>query len=95
MLDGAVGADWYWVRSDATAFRAKIVDRHTLDLELDDACEVFLSDEMVDLDAPVVIKRSGDTVFQGKLERRLGFVLAHVRETGDRARVFAVSVQLP
>ncbi len=93
--DGGAGADWYWVRSDATAFRARIVDRQTLDLELDEACEVFLSDEMVDLDAPVVIKRNGDTVFQGKVERRMGFVLAHIRETGDRGRVFAVSVQLP
>ena len=70
------------------------MDEHTIDVEVGGPCEVFLSDEMVDLDAPVVIRRDGQPVFQGPLVRRLGFTLRHVRETGDRARVFAASVRL-
>ncbi|MHC4491557.1 MAG: hypothetical protein ACYTDU_08040 [Planctomycetota bacterium] len=91
---GGAGTDWYWLRTDATSFDARIVDNHTIDVEVDGPCEVFLSDEMVDLDAPVVIRRDGHQVLQGRVVRRLGFTLRHVRETGDRARVFAASVRL-
>jgi len=71
-----------------------IVDEHTIDVEVGGPCEVFLSDEMVDLDAPVEIRRDGHPVFQGPVVRLLGFTLRHVRETRDRARVFAASVRL-
>jgi predicted esterase len=92
---GGTGGDWYWLRSDATSFDARIVDEHTIDVEAGGPCEVFLSDEMVDLDAPVVIRQDGQEVFSGRVVRRLGFTLGHVLETGDRARVFAASVRLP
>ncbi|MHC4973202.1 MAG: hypothetical protein ACYTG3_12805 [Planctomycetota bacterium] len=91
---GGTGGDWYWVRSEAASFEARIVDEHTIDVELGGPCEVFLSDEMVDLDAPIVIRRDGHEAFSGRVVRRLGFTLRHVRETGDRARVFAASVRL-
>jgi predicted esterase len=91
---GGGGADWYWLRTERTSFDARIVDEHTLDVEVGGPCEVFLSDEMVDLDAPVEIRRDGHPVFRGSKVRRLGFTLRHVRETGDRARVFAASVRL-
>lgn len=91
---GGSGGDWYWLRGDAGSFDARIVDEHTIDVELGGPCEVFLSDEMVDLDAPVVIRRDGQEAFRGTLVRRLGFTLRHVQETGDRARVFAAAVRL-
>jgi predicted esterase len=91
---GGTGGDWYWLRSEGTSFDARIVDEHTIDVELGGPCEVFLSDEMVDLDAPVVIRRDGHEAFRGSVGRRLGFTLRHVRETGDRSRVFAASVRL-
>jgi len=91
---GGAGTDWYWLRTERTSFDARIVDDHTLDVEVGGPCEVFLSDEMVDLDADVVIRRDGHEAFRGRVVRRLGFTLGHVRETGDRARVFAASVRL-
>jgi predicted esterase len=86
---------WYWVRTYASSFDARC-DRETnsIDVDIDGPFEVFLADEMLDLDRPVVVRQLGDVVFEGRVERSLAFTLEHVRETGDRARVFAASVRI-
>ena len=68
------------------------MDRHTIETDCSPPFEVFLSDEMVDLDKPVKIKRDEDVLWEGTAERRLDFTLNHIKETGDRGRVFAASV---
>jgi len=83
---------WYWVRTEETEYHARIVDRHTIDIDCEGEVEIFLSDEMLDLDKPVVIQRAGVAVFEDRVERRLGFLLAHIKKTGDRTRAFAASV---
>ncbi len=88
---------WYWVRSDAREFAARI-DRakNAVQVDLEEGeFEVLLADEMLDLDRPVVVRRGAKAVFEGKVERSLRFALDHVRETGDRGRVFAASVRCP
>jgi hypothetical protein len=83
---------WYWVKSDGRPFTARIVDRGTIELDCGGSAEVFLSDEMVDLDGVVKIVHGDKVLWEGKVERRLDFVLKHIRDTGDRGRIFAASV---
>ena len=86
---------WYWVRTLAPEFEGRI-DRETqtIDLTGEGPFEVFLSDEMLDLDRSIRVRIDGRVAFEGRVERRLGFALRHVAETGDRARVFAASVSI-
>ncbi|MHC4579184.1 MAG: hypothetical protein ACYTED_17460 [Planctomycetota bacterium] len=88
------GGLWYWVRTEARHFTARIVDRQTIEIDCPGACELFLADAMVDLDQPIRVRRNGEVAFEGHVERRLDFTLGHVRETGDRGRVFAASVEV-
>jgi predicted esterase len=86
---------WYWIRCDERSFRASFdPESRTVDLDIAGSFEVFLSDEMLDLDQPLTVRRDEEVVWEGRVERRLGFALAHVRETGDRGRVFAASVKI-
>ena len=89
----AAPRQWYWLRTESPAFRTRI-DGNTIDVDCDGAFEVLLADEMVDLDKPVKIVRDEETLFEGKVERSLGFALDHVRKSVDRARVFAASVAI-
>jgi pimeloyl-ACP methyl ester carboxylesterase len=86
---------WYWIRCEERSFRASF-DRKSrmVDVDIAGSFEVFLSDEMFDLEGPLTIRRDEEVVWQGKVERRLRFALAHVRATGDRGRVFAASVKV-
>jgi len=84
---------WYWIRSEDHSFEAS-VEGQTITVDLNRSFEVLLSDELVDLDLPLTIKVDDETVFQGTVARRLAFALAHIKETGDRARVFAASVKI-
>jgi predicted esterase len=93
---GANDSDlWYWIRTGARSFSARF-DRkaQTIDTDIEDPFEVFLSDEMFDLDGPITIRRNEEVVWEGTVERRLAFTLAHVRETNDRGRVFAASAEV-
>ena len=88
--------DWYWIRSRTHAFTARIdAEARTIDVDIAGPFEVFLADDMLDLDKPFGIRRDGEFVWEGLVERRLDFTLTHVRETGDRARAFAASVRVP
>ena len=72
------------------------VDRktRTIDVEIHGTFEVFLHDEMLDLDGPITIRRRGKVAWTGEVTRSLAFAIAHVKETGDRGRVFAASVKV-
>ncbi|MHC5036173.1 MAG: hypothetical protein ACYTHM_02565 [Planctomycetota bacterium] len=87
---------WYWIKSRKHAFTA-VIDGKTnaIDVDINGPFEVFLADGMVNLDKPVIIKRKGRVVRQGKVERRLAFTLEHVKTSKDRGRVFAASVKVP
>ena len=88
--------DWYWIRSRTHAFKAQInSEARVIDVDITGPFEVFLADDMLDLDAPLGIRRNGEFVWEGLVQRRLDFTLTHVRETGDRARIFAASVKVP
>jgi predicted esterase len=94
-IDGAGPDLWYWMRSERRSFDASFErETGTVDVDVEGPFEVFLADAMLDLDRRVTIRRRGKVVWQGRVERRLDFTLAHVRETGDRARVFAASVRV-
>lgn len=87
---------WYWIRSETHAFEARVDPKaRTIDVNIDGPFEVFLADEMLDLDRPFEILRSGESVWKGVVQRRLDFAVEHVRETGDHGRVFAASVKVP
>ena len=90
---GEPSETWYWVRTKDGSFDASY-DAKTRVIETDirGAFDVFVSDEMFDLDQPFTVRVDGEQAWRGKVERRLGFVIEHVRETGDRGRVFAAKV---
>lgn len=86
---------WYWIRSETRAFKASIdAQTRTIEVDIQGPFEVFLADAMLDLDTPFRISRDGEVVWEGRVERHLGFTLEHVRETGDRGRIFAASVKV-
>ncbi len=84
---------WYWMRTDEPSFTAR-ADResNTIDTDVEDWFEVLLSDELLDLDRPITVRRRGDVLWTGTVERRLDVMLAHVAETGDRARIFTAKI---
>ncbi len=82
---------WYWVESDGAVEAA--IEKNTITIE-GSAGAVYVSDRMLDLDQPVKVVAGGETKFEGKVERKLAFMLAHLDETGDRGRVFANRVEL-
>jgi pimeloyl-ACP methyl ester carboxylesterase len=86
---------WYWIRTYAPEFEARI-DRETqtIDIEGEGPFELLLADEMLDLDRPITIRSNGEIAFQGRVQRRLAFALIHVKESGDRSRVFATSIRI-
>lgn len=50
--------------------------------------DVFLNDEIVDLDKPVTIKLDGETVFEGTVERDVGFLLDGYSRDPDVGRLY-------
>jgi hypothetical protein len=86
---------WYWIRSASRSFEAEIDEKsRTITVHADGPFEVFLHDRMLGLDDPFTIQRRDEVVWQGRVERRLSFALAHLRETRDKGRVFAASVKI-
>ena len=69
-------------------------ETRTIDLDVDSLCKVVVSDELLDLDEPFTVRLDGEAVWSGKVQRSLAFALRHIRETGDRARVFAASIDV-
>jgi hypothetical protein len=86
---------WYWVKCADRDFEARIDSKKgVVSVDVDGPFEVYLHDRMVDLDKEVTIERDGEVVWKGRVVRRLEFTLNHVRETGDKGRVFAASVKI-
>jgi predicted esterase len=55
---------------------------------------VYLSDRVIPLDEPIEIRLNGKSAFRDKVTRDVSKLLQHVRETGDRGRLFANWVRL-
>jgi len=92
---GTPSETWYWIRTKDGSFDAAYdAKTRTIDSDIRGAFDVFVSDEMFDLDRPFAIRVDGEEVWRGSVERKLGFVIAHVQESGDRGRVFAAKVSI-
>lgn len=50
---------------------------------------LYLTDDMVDLDKPVIVTVNGRTVHEGRVKRSAKFLLDHIHATRDRGRVYA------
>jgi len=92
---GTPSDTWYWVRTKDGNYDAHYdAKARVIDTDFRGEFEVFVSDEMFDLDKPFTIRVDGEEVWRGSVKRRLGFVLEHIRETGDRGRIFAAKVTI-
>ena len=86
---------WNWICSDDVSFDASYdAEARTIDTDILGPFEVFVSDEMFNLDQPFAIRVDGEEVWSGSVERRLGFVVAHTQESGGRGRVFAARISI-
>jgi len=85
---------WYWMGSQVHYFTARILPGNIVETDITGEFEVFLSDEMVDMDKPISIRRGSTEVWKGSVERSMSFALTHVKESGDRGRIFAASVKI-
>jgi poly(3-hydroxybutyrate) depolymerase len=90
----------FWIAIDGCAFKGKV----DAVLEKDNVIritasgankiEVFLSDDMVNLDRPVRIFLNGRQVHDKVVPRSVEFLLRHIEKTRDRGRAFANKVVL-
>lgn len=91
----------FWLGTDEKVFKGKAVGEiagdNRLKVRLDGLGRVFVyvSDEFLDLDRPVVVEVDGRVVFEKKVERSVKFLLEHIEKTGDRGRAFANRIRLP
>jgi predicted esterase len=56
---------------------------------------LFLSDGLVDLDAPLVVRVNGEVVHEGRIERSMRVALEEARHLGDERRVYAARLTVP
>jgi len=90
----------FWLGVDESPFKGKAVGELAGDnlirirTESVNRVSVFVSDDFLDLDKPVVIEMNGAKVFEKKVERSAKFLLEHMEATGDRGRVFAARIRL-
>lgn len=91
----------FWLGVDEHVFKGKAVgellgdNRIRIRTESVNRVSVYVSDDFLDLDRPVVIELNGRTVFDKLVDRSAAFLLKHVEETHDRGRVFANRIRLP
>jgi poly(3-hydroxybutyrate) depolymerase len=70
-------------------FRGRIAgQRIEIDLERIARLEILLSDEMIDLDAPITVVVRGETRFEGAVTRRVAVMLEEAARTWDFQRLF-------
>ena len=100
-MNNTLNTNVYWVRIDSrisstTAARVEgSIDGNTVTVTTDNLSQlsVYLSDELVDLDAPVTITLDGSTWYEGTVERSPSLALRHAKERQERTMVFAARIQ--
>ncbi len=99
-IAGTLRPEWvYWLRIHDASDKARIeaqVRANTITIKTERVrrFDVFLDDRLVDLDRPVSVLVNGKTVHMGPVERDVFLMLEVIRETGDRARLFAAKVEV-
>ena len=86
----------HWIKSDTRRgiVRARVTSRKRIDIDARwvRSLRVFLTDHLVDLDAPIEIHVNGERVYRGAVDRSLELAAEDVRERGDPGRVYAASL---
>ena len=93
---------FYWLQIPKGAAPAKkqrlaaTVQGQTITLEGDvpQALDLALSDQLVDLDQPVVVLEKGRKLFSGKVKRQAASILASLEERADPAAVATAIVHV-
>ncbi|TDI38818.1 MAG: hypothetical protein E2P02_19925 [Acidobacteria bacterium] len=86
----------HWIESDTRRgiVRARVTSHERIDIDARwvRSLRVFLTDHLVDLDAPIEIHINGERVYRDTVERSLELAAEDVRERGDPGRVYAASL---
>lgn len=88
----------HWVEADTrqAAFRARVVTPTRIEVVARWAGELtlFLNDELVNLDEPIVVSVNGVPVFEGTVERSMLVALEEARRSGNERQVYAARVRV-
>jgi len=97
--DDVTRSRFYWLKVDEPDRHANSEIRATLDGQVvtlesksaNDVKHLYLrfNDAMLDLDEPVLVKRDGETLFEGKLDRSVDMIEASIGERYDPKSVFS------
>jgi predicted esterase len=99
-IAGELLPEWvYWLRIREASHQGRIeaqVRGNAISIKTERVrrFDVYLSDHLVDLDAPVSVFVNGSPVHMGRVERDVFLMLDVIRETGDRARLFSARVEV-
>lgn len=89
----------HWVEADSRqAFvHARVTGRAAIAIDARWARQLtlYLNDQLVDLDLPLVVSVNGTVVHQGRVDRSMRVALEGARRLGDERRVYAARLELP
>jgi len=89
----------HWVEADTRqAFvHARVMNRGEIEVDArwTRQLTLFLSDELVDLDAPLLVRVNGEVVHEGRVERSMRVALEEARLLGDERRIYAARLTVP
>ena len=89
----------HWVEADTRQafFHTQIRGRAEIEIDARWASRItlFLSDGLIDLDAPLTVRVNGEVVHQGPVERSMRVALEEARRLGDERRVYAARLTVP
>jgi predicted esterase len=97
-------ARFYWLAVDPAQIpdREEIIavrDGHKFDVNANgvEQVTILLCDDMVDLDQHITVTSSGQTVFEGAVDRSIAVIADALRQRGDAKAVFSgrITVKLP
>jgi hypothetical protein len=99
--DDVVRPDFYWlaVPKDEMRVGSEVTatcDGQAIEIEADGVKKLTLrlDDRLVDLDQPVRVTSRGQTLFEGKLPRRMTTISQLLEERGDRELLFCAKVEV-
>ena len=100
LQDDVTHSRFYWLAVDEPKARERIVvERSGNVIDILEGGErglrIRLDDSMVDLDAPVTVRRGAEVVFEGIVPRRRAVIDRTLKERGDPAGVFTAEVVVP
>lgn len=96
-MNNTLKTNVYWARIEARGSNVEparvegSIDGQTMDLTTENIVQlsVYLADELVDMDLPVIVNVNGSVWHEGVVERSPGFALEHARERQERTMVLA------